>query len=107
MFRMPSGSERIPVVASDPAIIDRITRQSLQPLGYDERVVGDAARGLENALAFPRSARDNERSQMALLDSLRAVVQDKIRVATYPLEVLASAEWGMKSANQREVLATI
>jgi DNA-binding response OmpR family regulator len=49
---MPSG-ERILIVESDPDIADLIGRQSLQPLGYQVEVEGEAASALKRALQTP------------------------------------------------------
>lgn len=49
---MPSG-EQILIVESDPDIADLIGRQSLQPLGYQVTVVGDAASALKRAVQTP------------------------------------------------------
>ena len=46
---MASG-EQILIVESDPDIADLIGRQSLQPLGYQVKVVGDAAAAIKFAL---------------------------------------------------------
>ncbi len=49
---MASG-EQILIVESDPDIADLIGRQSLQPLGYQVTVVGDAASALKRAVQAP------------------------------------------------------
>jgi len=49
---MASG-EQILIVESDPDIADLIGRQSLQPLGYQVTVVGDAASALKRAVQTP------------------------------------------------------
>ena len=46
---MASG-EQILIVESDPDIADLIGRQSLQPLGYQVTVVGDAASAIKYAI---------------------------------------------------------
>ena len=45
--------EQILIVESDPDIADLIGRQSLQPLGYQVIVVGDAASALKRAVQTP------------------------------------------------------
>src|SRR5512135_2251135 len=45
--------ERILIVESDPDISDLIARQALKPLGYDVRIVRDAAAAIAEALANP------------------------------------------------------
>lgn len=45
--------EQILIVENDPDIADLIGRQSLQPLGYQVTVVGDAASALKHALQTP------------------------------------------------------
>lgn len=45
--------EQILIVENDPDIADLIGRQSLQPLGYQVTVVGDAASALKRALQTP------------------------------------------------------
>ena len=45
----PSG-ERILIVESDPDISDLIARQALKPLGYDIRVVGEAASAIQQTV---------------------------------------------------------
>ncbi|HVN15159.1 MAG TPA: response regulator [Anaerolineales bacterium] len=47
---MPSLNERILVVESDPDISDLISRQALQPLGYQVTVTGGAAAAIQQAL---------------------------------------------------------
>lgn len=49
---MPSG-EQILIVESDPDIADLVGRQSLQSLGYQVTVVGDAASALKRAVQTP------------------------------------------------------
>jgi DNA-binding response OmpR family regulator len=49
---MASG-EQILIVESDPDIADLIGRQSLQPLGYQVTIVGDAASALKRAIQAP------------------------------------------------------
>ncbi|MCA1900290.1 MAG: response regulator, partial [Chloroflexi bacterium] len=46
---MASG-EQILIVENDPDIADLIGRQSLQPLGYPVKVVGDAASAIKFAI---------------------------------------------------------
>ncbi len=48
----PSG-ERILIVESDPDVSDLIARQSLQPLGYATKVVGEAASAIQQAVQNP------------------------------------------------------
>jgi DNA-binding response OmpR family regulator len=45
--------EKILIVESDPDIADLIGRQSLQPLGYQLTVMGDAASAIKHALQTP------------------------------------------------------
>ena len=47
--------EQILIVESDPDIADLIGRQSLQPLGYQVTVVGDAASAIKYAIQTPPS----------------------------------------------------
>jgi CheY-like chemotaxis protein len=49
---MPFG-EQILIAESDPDIADLIGRQSLQPLGYQVKVVGDAASAIKFAIQSP------------------------------------------------------
>jgi DNA-binding response OmpR family regulator len=51
---MPFG-EQILIAESDPDIADLIGRQSLQPLGYQVKVVGDAASAIKFAIQSPPS----------------------------------------------------
>ena len=46
---MSPSSERILIVENDPDISDLIARQALRPLGYDVRVVGEAASAIQQA----------------------------------------------------------
>jgi len=48
----PSG-ERILIVASDPDISDLVARQALKPLGYNTKVVGEAAAAIQQAVQNP------------------------------------------------------
>lgn len=48
----PSG-ERILIVESDPDISDLIARQALKPLGYDIRVVAEAASAIQQTIKAP------------------------------------------------------
>ncbi|MFH1185086.1 MAG: response regulator [Chloroflexota bacterium] len=50
---MASTGERVLVVESDPVISDLIARQALKPLGYDVKVVSEAAQAIEEALENP------------------------------------------------------
>ncbi len=47
---MGPSSERILIVENDPDISDLIARQALKPLGYDVRVVGEAASAIQQAV---------------------------------------------------------
>lgn len=50
---MASSGERVLVVESDPDISDLIARQALRPLGYDVKVVHEAAQAIDEALKNP------------------------------------------------------
>ena len=50
---MPPANERIMVVDSDPDINDLISRQALQPLGYQVTVVTEASAALQQAIWTP------------------------------------------------------
>ncbi len=50
---MPSLSERILLVESDPDISDLIARQALRPLGYQVTVTGGASAAIQHALQTP------------------------------------------------------
>ncbi|MGB7875280.1 MAG: response regulator [Anaerolineales bacterium] len=50
---MVNSGERIVVVESDPSIADLISRQALQPLGYQVTVVASATAVLQQALQTP------------------------------------------------------
>ena len=50
---MVNSGERVVVVESDPEISDLISRQALQPLGYQVTVVTDAAAVLQQAVQTP------------------------------------------------------
>jgi DNA-binding response OmpR family regulator len=50
---MVSSGESILIVESDPDISDLIARQALKPLGYDTRVVTEAATAIQEAIENP------------------------------------------------------
>ena len=50
---MVNSGERIVVVESDPEISDLISRQALQPLGYQVTIVKSASAILQQALQTP------------------------------------------------------
>ena len=50
---MPPSNERIMVVDSDPDINDLISRQALQPLGYQVTVVTEASAALQQVIWTP------------------------------------------------------
>jgi DNA-binding response OmpR family regulator len=50
---MINSGERIVVVESDPDIVDLISRQALQPLGYQVTVVTFASTAVQEALQTP------------------------------------------------------
>jgi DNA-binding response OmpR family regulator len=49
---MPINNERILLVESDPEICDLISRQALQPLGYQVIVVSDASKAIQQVIKF-------------------------------------------------------
>jgi DNA-binding response OmpR family regulator len=49
---MTSNNERILLVESDPEICDLISRQTLQPLGYQVMVVSDASKAVQQVIKF-------------------------------------------------------
>ena len=49
---MPTNNERILLVESDPEICDLISRQALQPLGYQVIVVSDASNAIQQVIKF-------------------------------------------------------
>lgn len=49
---MPTNNERILLVESDPEISDLVSRQALQPLGYQVLVVSDASKAIQQVIKF-------------------------------------------------------
>ena len=49
---MPTNNERILLVESNPEICDLISRQALQPLGYQVIVVSDASKAIQQVIKF-------------------------------------------------------
>jgi len=49
---MPSTNVRILLVESDPEICDLISRQALQPLGYQVLVVSEASKAIQQVIKF-------------------------------------------------------
>ncbi|HWQ45602.1 MAG TPA: hybrid sensor histidine kinase/response regulator, partial [Longilinea sp.] len=53
---MPVSRERILVVENDPAISDLVSRQALQPAGYQVLVVNDASTAIQKGIQFSPDA---------------------------------------------------